>query len=221
MDIVIIGAGGHGRVVLEILRAAGVHRVIGFIDADPLLVGTRILGVDVLGPINLLSRLKQQKKIKGAIVGVGDNRARQELGRVVIQAGLECVSAIHPKACVAPSATVGAGAVVCAGAVVGTEARVSDLVIVNTGAVVDHECEIGEAAHICPTAALAGRVKVGAGAFIGLGAKVIQCLTIGDHATVGAGAVVIRDVGPNVTVVGAPARVLSGSRNPKLSLANN
>jgi len=206
MDIAVIGAGGHGRVVLEVVRAAGLHRVVAFLDADPLLTGTKVLGVEVLGQINLLPRLKQQRKIRGAVVGVGDNRVRKQLGQVVVEAGLELVSAVHPRAIVSPSATVGAGCVVCAGAVVGTEAKLARSVIVNTSAVVDHECEVEECAHICPTAALAGRVKVGEGAFIGLGAKVIQCLTVGAHAVVGAGAVVVRDVPAGATVVGVPAR---------------
>lgn len=206
MDVVIVGAGGHGRVVLEVLRAAGTHRVIGFLDADETLAGSNVLGVPVLGhPQHLL---KVRGKAKGAIVAVGDNRARVSYAAHLAEAGLELVSAVHPRAVVMASAKVGRNVVVAAGAVVGTEAILEDSVIINTSAVVDHECVVGEGAHVAPGAVLAGRVRVGAGAFIGLGSRVIQCLTVGEGAVVGAGAVVLRDIASNVTVVGVPAKPL-------------
>lgn len=204
MDVLIVGAGGHGRVVLEVLQAARQHRVLGFLDADEQMAGQTVLGVPVLGHPQHLLRLRG--KARGAIVAVGDNRARVSYAQHLSSAGLELVSAVHPSAVVSPSATLGRNVVVCAGAVIGTEARLADSVVVNTAAVVDHECEVGEGAHVAPMAALAGRVRVGAGAFIGLGARVIQCLTVGAHAVVGAGAVVIRDVPAESTVVGVPAR---------------
>jgi UDP-perosamine 4-acetyltransferase len=206
MDVVIVGAGGHGRVVLEILRAVGRDRVVGFLDADESLIGSSVSGVPVLGhPQNLL---KVRGKAKGAIVAVGDNRARLSYARLLRDGGLELVSAVHPSAVVMGGARMGENVVVCPQAVVGTEARLESSVIINSSAVVEHECEVGEAVHVGPGALLAGRVRVDAGAFVGLGAKVIQCLTVGAGAIVGAGAVVIRDVPANATVVGVPARVI-------------
>jgi UDP-perosamine 4-acetyltransferase len=207
MDVVIVGAGGHGKVVLDILRSAGTHRVIGFLDADTTLTDTEVGGVPVLGQVNLLPRLKHQK-IRGAIIAIGDNRVRVSYARLVLDAGLELINAIHPAATVAQTVTLGQNVVIAAGAVVCTEAKIGDSAIVNTGAVIDHECAVGAGAHICPGALLAGRVRTGEGAFVGLGAKVLPCLSIGDHAVVGAGATVIRDVPPAVTMVGTPARAL-------------
>jgi UDP-perosamine 4-acetyltransferase len=206
MDILIIGAGGHGKVVLDILRAAGTHRPIGFLDADPSRTGKSIHDLQVLGQINLLTKLKS--KARGAIVAIGDNRARASYSQVLRQQGLELINAIHPRAYVAATAKLGTNIVIAAGAVVGTDARIEDGVIINTSAIVDHECTIGPAAHICPAAALAGRVSVGEAAFVGLGSRVIQCLNIGRHAIVGAGAVVIADVPDFATVVGVPARII-------------
>jgi UDP-perosamine 4-acetyltransferase len=206
MDVLILGAGGHGKVVLDILRAAGEHKVVGFIDADRTLTGTSVSGVPVLGAPNLLPRLRN--KAKGAIVAIGDNQTRRSYAAMVREHGLELVNGIHPAAAVSPSARVGRNVVVCAGAVVCVEAELADSVIVNTSAVVDHECVVGEAVHVCPGALLAGRVRVGGGAMIGMGAKVIQCLAIGDRAVIGAGAVVIEDVPANATAVGVPARVI-------------
>jgi len=207
MDIVIVGAGGHGRVVLDILRASNLHRPVAFIDADPALAGSRVGGVPVAGQANLLPKLRSQK-VKGAIIAIGDNRARVRYARMAAEQGFELINAIHPSAVVSPTAKLGQNIVIAAGAVIGTDAELSDSVLVNTSAVIDHECRIGEGAHLCPAAALAGRVRVGDGAFVGLGCRVIQCLSVGAHATIGAGSVVIRDVPADATVVGVPARVI-------------
>lgn len=208
MDVIIIGAGGHGKVVLDILRASGQHRPIGFLDADESLIGTQVGGLPVLGPVNQIHKLKQQHKVAGAIVAIGDNRVRASYADLVKQQGLDLINAIHPSAVVASGATLGRNVVICAGAIICTEANIGDSCIINTGAIVDHECELAQAVHICPGAALAGRVRVGAHAFVGTGASVIPCLSIGANAIVGAGAVIIRDVPAGVTVVGVPGRVV-------------
>jgi UDP-N-acetylbacillosamine N-acetyltransferase len=207
MDLVIIGAGGHGKVVLDIFQCNAKHRVVGFLDADPTLAGTQVNGLPVIGPINQVSRLRQQK-IKGAIVAIGDNRVRVSYAALLAEHGLELITAIHPAAVIAKSASIGQNVVIAAGAVVAASAKVGDSVILNTSCVVDHECEVEAGAHICPGALLAGRVRVGAGAFIGLGAKMLPCLSIGKGAIVGAGAVVLQDVPDGSTAVGVPARML-------------
>lgn len=203
-DLLIIGAGGHGAVVLDIIQAAGIYRPIGFIDADPAQAGKMIGGVPVLGPMNLLPKLKRKPRF--AIVAIGDNRARVSYAAKLKQAGFELVNAIHPTAHVSPSAIVGCNLVMAAGAIVSASARIGDSVLINTGAIIDHECEIGDGAHLGPGSKLAGRVRVAAGAFVGIGACVIQCLRIGEDAIVGAGAVVICDVADRDTVIGVPAR---------------
>lgn len=206
MDVLIVGAGGHGKVVLDILRLSGKHNPIGFIDADTTLAGTKVGGLPVFGPPNQLPKLA--KRAKAAIIAIGDNRTRRSYAQMLAEQGFELISAIHPTACVSQSAKVGRNVVIAAGAIVCAEARIDDSAIVNTAAVVDHECEIGEAAHICPTVALGGRVRVGAEAFVGLGAKVIPCISIGERAIVGAGAVVIADIPAHTTAVGVPAKVI-------------
>jgi UDP-perosamine 4-acetyltransferase len=210
MQVVIIGAGGHGKVVLDILRAQGKYEPIGFIDADTRLTGTKISGLPVLGPTNILPKLRQQK-ITHAIIAIGDNQTRRRYAAAVEGEGFELASAIHPTAFVSQTARLGKNVVICPNASVITEARISDMVIINTGAIIEHECEIAEAVHVAPGACLAGRVRVGACAFIGIGAQVIQCLAIGEGATVGAGAVVLADVADSATVVGVPARVVKVS----------
>ncbi|HEY8667597.1 MAG TPA: acetyltransferase [Tepidisphaeraceae bacterium] len=210
MDVVLIGAGGHGKVVLDILRMAGGVRPIGFLDANEAMKGTEVDGLPVLGGVNLLPKLRQQK-IKAAIVSIGGNRVRQIYAKLVLDSGMELINAVHPAVIISTTAKVGRNVVVAAGAIIGTDAIIGDSSIINTGAIVDHECEIGEGCHICPGAMLAGRVRVGTGAFVGLGAKVIQCLSVGEYATIGAGAVVIRDIPAHATAVGVPARILTAA----------
>ena len=221
-SVVIIGAGGHGKVVLDILRAAGRFNPIGYVDADTRLFGTKVGGLQVLGPNNVLPRLRQQG-VAHAIVAIGDNRTRQRYVATLGGEGFELVSAIHPSAFVSPTAKLGRNVVVGPNASVITEARIGDATIVNTGAIVEHECEVGQAVHVAPGACLAGRVRVGACAFVGIGAQVIQCLSVGEGATVGAGAVVLQDVPDGATVVGVPARVVkvSPSAMPVLAGSGN
>ena len=206
-EVLIIGAGGHGKVVLDLVRAAGQYKVAGFLDADPALAGTPVANVQVLGQINLLPKLGQQK-LKYAIVAIGDNRSRLSYIQTLRDHDFALVTAVHPAAHVSPTARLGQGVVVCPQAVVGTEAQVGDGAIINTAAVVDHECVVAAGVHLAPGALLAGRVKVETSAFVGLGSRVIQCLTVGEWSTVGAGATVIRDVPPSTTVIGTPAKPL-------------
>ncbi len=218
MQVVIIGAGGHGKVVLDILRAAGQFQPVGFVDADIRLAGTKVGGVPVLGPSNVLPKLRQQR-VAHAIVAIGDNRTRQRYLAAIEAEGFELVSAIHPRSFVSPTARLGRNVVVCPGASIITEARIGDGTIINTGAIVEHECELAEAVHVAPGACLAGRVRIGACAFIGIGAQVIQCLAVGDGATVGAGAVVLQDVPDGATVVGVPARIVKVAPAPPAVVA--
>ena len=214
MNVVILGAGGHGRVVLDAMVRQGAVTPVGFIDADTSRVGTEVAGLPVLGPVNLLAKLRREG-VGGAIVAIGDNRVRRSYADLVREAGLELITVVHPHSSVSPSADVGRNVLVAAGAIVGPDAKVLDGAIINTSAVVDHDCVVGVASHVAPGVLLAGRVHVGDQAFLGLGAKVLPCMKVGDHATVGAGAVVIEDVPAHATVVGVPARIVKMHGTPQ------
>ncbi len=209
---VILGCGGHGRVVLDILLNAGGYELVGFVDSNPAAVGRRIDGLEVLGHPDDLPHLRDELGIRSAVVAIGDNGARRALADQLENLGIELVNAIHPSANLARNVIMGRNTVVAAGALVCAHCQIGDSVILNTGCIVDHESLIGTATHICPGARLAGRVTVESGAFIGIGATIIQNIRVGYEAVVGAGAVVIEDVDPMSTVVGIPARQIKAIR---------
>lgn len=210
MGTVIIGAGGHGRVVLDIFRQANQQDPAGFLDANPDLHGQRVDGLEVLGSPMEIPRLRDAG-VDSAIVAIGDNPTRALYAEALQAHGVRLVNAIHPRAIVADTAHVGRNVVIAAGAVICAHCHVGDSAVINTASIVDHESAIGRATHVCPGARLAGRVRVDDFAFVGIGATVIQCVKIGRGATVGAGAVVLRDVPDFATVVGVPARVIRES----------
>jgi len=202
----ILGCGGHGRVVLDILLQAGQYDPVGFIDSNTELTGRRIDGLRVLGSPKDVLALGAELGVASAVVAVGDNGARRELADRLESLGFSLINAIHPSANLARNVNIGRNVVVAAGALVGAHCQIGDSVILNTGCIVDHETLIGTATHVCPGARIAGRVVVESGAFVGIGSTVIQSLRIGCEAVIGAGAVVINNVAPMSTVVGVPAR---------------
>jgi sugar O-acyltransferase (sialic acid O-acetyltransferase NeuD family) len=207
-DIVLIGGGGHARVLIDALRASGDSRTIGVIDADPARAGTAVFDVPVLGGDALLPELAAAGT-RLFVVGLGgtrDNGPRARLFESAAALGMQPVTIVHPAATVSTYASVGAGAQILAGAVVNAGARLGRNVIVNTAAVVEHDCTIGDHAHVSTGAKLASTVSVGAGAHVGVGATVRQSISIGDRAVVGAGAVVVKDVPAGAVVAGVPAK---------------
>jgi len=208
--LVVVGAGGHAKVVLDNLRARGGFEIVGVLDRDSALWNMRVGGAPVLGGDEQLPRLLADG-VRHAVVGVGgvgDNRPRQRLFEMLQRQGFELVAAVHPAACIAPSTVLGRGVAVMPGAIINAAAQVGDNAMLNTACVVEHDCRIGDHAHIAPAAVLAGGVRVGAGAHVGLGARIVQGMAIGARAIVGAGAVVLRDVPERAVVVGVPARIL-------------
>ncbi len=206
MPVYVFGAGGHAKVVLSTLRAAG-YSVEGLFDDDLRKRGTEVLGVPVLGSV-----AEAQGTAPGqAVIAIGDNRTRRRLATDSV--GWEWVTVVHPRAYVDPSAVLGPGTVVFAGAVVQPEAQIGAHVIVNTGATVDHDCQVDDYVHLGPGVRLGGAVCVEEGALVGIGTAVIPGARIGAWSVVGAGAVVVRDVAAGSTVAGVPARALEGKRS--------
>lgn len=205
-----LGAGGHAKVVLEILQSLGEYEVIGLLDPKASLWGTSVLSARVLGDDRLLPELRQQG-VQYAFIGlgsVGDTEPRRRLYDKAREHGFEIADAIHPQSVISPSAILGNGLTVMAGVVVNACVHLGVNGIINTGAIVDHDCVIGDHVHIATGAHLAGAIHVGEGTHIGLGASIIQGISIGKNVIVGAGAVVVKDIPDGVIAVGVPARVI-------------
>lgn len=198
VPVTVIGAGGHAKVVLSALAAAGVP-VAALADDDAATWSREIGGHAVVSPERAGLRPGSR-----AVLAVGDNRARRALAERF--PGLDWVAVVHPSAVVDPAARVEPGAMVMAGAILQPDARVGRHAIVNTGASVDHDADVGDFAHVAPGARLAGGVRVGEGALVGIGAVAVPGATIGRWATVGAGSTVLGAVPDGAVVVGSPAR---------------
>jgi UDP-perosamine 4-acetyltransferase len=206
---VLLGAGGHARVVVDsLLLQPNLGVPVAILDPDAALRGSQVLGVPILGGDEELPGLlaKGVTRFVVAIGGVGDNRPRKRVFEMALGLGLEPLTLVHPSACVSRHACLGRGAQVLPGAVVNAGAMIGENTIVNTRAVVEHDCQVGPHVHIASGAVLAGAVRVQALAHIGAGATVRQGISVGEGAIVGAGAVVVRDVSRWALVVGVPAR---------------
>ncbi|MEN3185335.1 MAG: acetyltransferase [Atribacterota bacterium] len=204
--VVVVGGGGHAKVVLATLLAAD-FSVEGILDDNETKWGRKIFDIPILGPLEML----RSGKFVRAVVAVGDNKMRK---KIVEDFGgcCEWVTAVHPHSFVSQDVRIGKGTVVFAGTVIQPGTAVGDHVIINTGVTVDHDCTVGDFVHLAPGVHLAGSVVVEEGSFLGIGSVVIPEKSVGCWATVGAGAVVIRDVPPLTTVVGIPAKPVLGEK---------
>ncbi len=214
MKLVVVGAGGHARSVLDAVRAAGEHEAVACTDPRPELAGQDLDGVPIVGDDSQLADLLEGG-VGGACIGLGgsaDNRPRKALFERVVGGGFQLPVIIHPAATVSSNARLGRGCVVLAAAVVGPGASLADNVVVNTGAVVEHDCIIEAHVHIATGALLGGEVVCERLAHIGIGASVLNSVRIGAGAVVGGGSAVIRDVASETTVVGCPAVPLQRGR---------
>jgi sugar O-acyltransferase (sialic acid O-acetyltransferase NeuD family) len=207
--VVLIGArkDGQAHIVLDMFEEGVPFEAVAFVDETPELWGATVHGLPVLGPPD---RIFEAVRLgaRGAVVSIGDPRARERLADVAREAGLELPALIHPRCYLAPSAEVREGAYVAVLAVVYTGARIGELAWVPPHCHVGHHVQVGAYATLSPGVHIAGRARIGRRAFLGVGATVLPDITIGEDAIVGAGAVVTRDVEPGTTVAGVPARVL-------------
>lgn len=207
-SLLILGAGGHAKVMAEAALASDAASSIAFLDDRPL---PPSLGWPVLGRLDLALDPSIQEKFSAALVGIGHPATRLRWLAKLQDAGYRLPLLIHPSAWVSPSAKIGPGTVVFSQAAVQAQAVIGIGAILNTGCSVDHDAQLSDGVHVCPGAHLAGEVNVGTRSWIGICASVSQCVRIGSDVIVGAGAAVVRDLPDSVTAVGVPARVLSSN----------
>lgn len=198
--LVIVGAGGHGRVVADAALAQGGWQRVVATDIDAAKCSGELLAGVALLPYEGAGRLD------GAVfhAAIGSARAREKESAAAGESRLACV--VHPRAAVSPFAQLRPGAFVAAQAVVAPHARVGLCTIVNHGAVIDHDCQVGDFTHVAPQSALGGGVRIGARVLVGAGVRVLPGLSVCDDVVVGAGAVVIASITEPGVYVGVPAR---------------
>ena len=206
--LLILGAGGHGRVAADAARVCGLWTDIAFLD-DRYPDLHSLDDHPVLGPLAEAASL--QERFPQAVVALGDGRARLRLLAELRRAGFDLTALVHPAAVVSPGAVLGAGTVVFAGCVINPGAEVGEGCIINTAATVDHDCRLGAGVHLSPGVHLGGNVTVGEYSWLGVGASVRNGIVIGREVMVGVGAAVIHDLPDGVTAVGVPARVVEGN----------
>jgi sugar O-acyltransferase (sialic acid O-acetyltransferase NeuD family) len=186
-DVVLVGASGHGKVVIDIVEKEGRYRISHLVDDNPALQGKTFFGYRVAGATESMLSAAERPLV---IVSIGDNAVRVRIADRLRTAGFQFARAVHPHAQIGRGAVIGAGTVVMAGAVVNADAKIGENVIINTGASVDHDCIVESGAHIAPGARLCGGVRVGAGTLIGAGAVLIPGVQIGAHTVIPAGTTV-------------------------------
>lgn len=200
-DVIIIGAGGHGKAVADIVLRCG-DNLLGFLDDCPC-YPEALYGYPILG------KIPDYEKYPDAtfLVAIGDAKIRRKI--VERMQGVNWYTAIHPAATVSEMGVrIGEGSVVAAGTVISPFAQIGNHCIINTCAVVEHDCWVEDYVHVAVGAKLAGTVTVGQGTMLGMGAMVCNNIHICEDCTIGAGAVVLHSIDENGTYVGVPARKL-------------
>lgn len=201
MRLVIIGGGGHGRVVTEAAYLSGQTDIV-VVDPHraqdwPLSIATCVASDEEAG-------LNQTGT--GFVIAIGNNTVRQALFAKYAERSLEAATIIHPAACVSPSATVGPGSMIMAGSIVGPLAKLGRGVIINHGAIAEHDTIIGDFSHLAPGAVIAGAARIGKRSFLGANSCVRHGAEIRDDIVLGHGAVAAKSITEPGTYVGNPAR---------------
>ena len=211
--LLILGCGGHAKVVAETALASAVASSVAFLDDR--CTGPNaclpVLGWPVMGPLVLSLQAETAAQFDSAVVAIGHAATRLHWIQKLQDAGYHLPVLMHPTSWVSPSAHLGPASVVFAQVAVQAQVSIGTGAILNTGCSIDHDSQLADGVHLCPGSRLAGEVNVGARSWIGIGASVIQQVHIGSDVTVGSGAAVVRDIPSSVTAVGVPARVVSSS----------
>lgn len=204
--IVVIGAGGHARVILALIEALGKYEIVGLLDRGNPDYDEKISGYSIVGEWSDLGRIFKQG-VRQAALAIGNNKERADLYFAVKKQNMTMPALIHPKASLDRSCQINEAAVICMGAMIGPQVKIGSGVIINTGSIIDHETVVGDFSHIAPGVSMAGRVSIGEGVFIGIGTSIIDKVEVGAWTQVGAGSVVVGNLPSQVKAYGVPAKI--------------
>lgn len=204
--IIVIGEGGHSKVVQDIIWVEGRYRIVAILDDKHEKIHHR-RGI-VHGPTSAAFNIFNGNQDVKFIIAIGNNRVRAKIAKQIEGNGGSFAAVVHPSAIISPSACIGEGTVVMPNCVINANTEIGRHVIINTGAIVEHDNYIGDYAHISPNATLTGNVTIGEGAHVGASATIIPGIKVGKWSTIGAGSTVIRDIPDFKKAVGCPTRLL-------------
>ena len=200
-EVIIIGAGGHAKVIADIVEKSG-DNVLGFLD-DNIEEGTYIIGkYKVIGNLNNVSSISMTYKNVKFIIAIGNNKTREEISN---KTNIKFYTAIHPSVQIGLDVKIGEGTVIMANAVINSAAKIGKHCIINTGSIIEHDNIIEDYVHISPNVSLGGTVHIGQNTHIGIGAVVKNNINICKNCTIGAGAVVVKNIEEEGTYIGIPA----------------
>ena len=200
--LIIIGAGGHGKVAADVADKMGAYAEIAFLDDGAI---GECLGYPVLGKV---ADAEKYIATHSFFVAIGSAAARRRVMGILTDSGADIATLIHPSAVIGKGVTIGRGSIVVAGAVINPCAKIGEGCIINTQSSVDHDCTVGDYVHVSVGAHLTGTVVVGDDCFIGAGAVIKNNTTICAGCTIGAGAVVVKNIEEKGTYVGVPAKLM-------------
>lgn len=204
--VVVVGGGGHAKVLICILKKMKAYKIIGYTDIKN---RGEILGVHYLGNDDTLSKIIKKEKHCNAVIGVGSvdlSEQRKRIKMLVDSLGFDLPAIVSPNAVLNEGVTIGKATVVFDGAVINSGAKIGECSIINTNSTVEHDCEIGDYVHIATGAVLSGGVRVGNNSFVGAGVNIIQYKTICQNCLIGAGSTVVENCLTPGTYVGIPAQ---------------
>ncbi len=201
-NVVIIGAGGHGKVIADIVVKSG-DNVVGFLDDSKDVGDVIIEKFTVIGKVEDCEKLQQENKNLFFVIAIGNNYVRKEIFE---KYKLNYYTAIHPTAVIGMGVHIGTGTVIMANACINSSAKIGNNCIINTGTIIEHDNIIEDNVHVSPNATLCGTVKVGEYTHIGAGSIIKNNISIVDNSIIGAGAVVVKNIVKNGVYIGIPAK---------------
>jgi sugar O-acyltransferase (sialic acid O-acetyltransferase NeuD family) len=206
--IVIFGAGGFGREVLEIFKEQNKIKrqwnILGFLDENEDLRGKTINNYPALGGFDWLNN----KRDVGCVIAIGDPKTRKRIAQLLKEKGVQFHNAIHPTALISDFVSLGTGVIICAGSIISVNSTINNHVIINLNCAIGHDAVLENFCSIMPGVSISGEDHLGEGVYVGTGATIIQQITIGQWSTIGAGATVLTDVSEKVTAFGLPAKIM-------------
>jgi sugar O-acyltransferase (sialic acid O-acetyltransferase NeuD family) len=216
-NIVILGAGGFGREVLDIIIAQNKvskrWKILGFIDENPELKGKMLNGYPVLGSFDWFSEVNS-KKFR-VVCAIGDNISKKKVVEKAKGLGLRFANVVHPSVITTEFVTLGEGVIICAGCILTNQITIGNHVIINLDVTIGHDSIIEDFCTLSPGVHISGRNRIGEGANVGTGAVTIQGIVIGRWSIIGAGAVVAQDIPDEVVAVGVPAKPIKQVEEPR------